>query len=44
MEDDTPHRAGAWRQGRGPRRRRIGVLGWAVLVLLVVALFVLGPR
>ncbi|WP_255305867.1 hypothetical protein [Streptomyces sp. Wb2n-11] len=44
MGDDTPHGAGTWRQGRNPRRRKIGVLGWALLVLLVVALFVLGPR
>jgi hypothetical protein len=41
---DNSHEVGGWRQGRNPQRRRIGVLGWALLVLLVVALFTLGPR
>ncbi|MEU9984193.1 hypothetical protein [Streptomyces sp. NPDC050856] len=41
---DTPHGDGAWPQGRNPQRRGIGVLGWALLVLLVVALLTLGPR
>ncbi|MFV0126476.1 hypothetical protein ACLGI4_01940 [Streptomyces sp. HMX112] len=40
----TPHGDGAWPQGRDPQRRRIGVLGWALLVLLVVAPLTLGPR
>ncbi|MEV6671393.1 hypothetical protein [Streptomyces sp. NPDC051162] len=40
---DTPHEAGAWHQGRDPRRRRIGIVGWTLLVLLAVALFTLGP-
>ncbi|MER5883987.1 hypothetical protein ABT160_09175 [Streptomyces sp. NPDC001941] len=39
MDDD----AGSWPQGRNPHRRRIGPLGWALLVLLVVALFTLAP-
>jgi hypothetical protein len=41
---DAPHEVNAWRQGRNPQRRKIGVLGWALLVLLIVALFTLGPR
>jgi hypothetical protein len=41
---DAPHEVNAWRQGRNPQRRKIGVLGWALLVLLVVALFTLAPR
>ncbi|GAA2963629.1 hypothetical protein GCM10010446_56530 [Streptomyces enissocaesilis] len=43
MGDEAPHRAGAWHRGRDPRRRRTGVPGWALPVLLV-SLFVLGPR
>ncbi|MEV6781773.1 hypothetical protein [Streptomyces sp. NPDC051098] len=35
---------GARRQGRNPQRRAIGVLGWALPVLFVVAAFVLGVR
>ncbi|MEV0490885.1 hypothetical protein [Streptomyces atratus] len=41
---DAPHEVSAWRQGRNPQRRNVGVLGWALLVLLVVAVFTLGPR
>ncbi|MEV8480345.1 WhiB family transcriptional regulator, partial [Streptomyces sp. NPDC051173] len=33
---DAPHEAGAWHQGRDPRRRRIGIVGWTLLVLLAV--------
>ncbi|MEU1217268.1 hypothetical protein ABZ424_33775 [Streptomyces sp. NPDC005790] len=40
---DTPHETGPWRQGRDPQRRSIGVLGWALLVLLLVVLFAFGP-
>ncbi|WP_268830070.1 hypothetical protein [Streptomyces roseoverticillatus] len=40
---DIPYGAGEGRQGRDPRRRKIGVLGWAVMVLIVVALFTLWP-
>ncbi|MFE7753449.1 hypothetical protein [Streptomyces sp. NPDC057429] len=39
-----PHKIGTWHQGRDPRRRTIGVLGWALLLLLLVALVALGPR
>ncbi|MER7660699.1 hypothetical protein [Streptomyces sp. NPDC096193] len=35
---------GARRQGRNPQRRAIGVLGWALPVLFVVAAFVLRVR
>lgn len=41
---ENPHAVSEWRQGRNPQRRKIGGLGWALLVLLVVALFTLGPR
>ncbi|MFE9558202.1 hypothetical protein ACFYMW_30785 [Streptomyces sp. NPDC006692] len=41
---DNPHEASAWHQGRNPRRRKIGILGWALLVLLMAALFTLWPR
>ncbi|MGA4843759.1 hypothetical protein [Streptomyces sp. G45] len=34
----------AWPQGRDPRRRKVGALGWSLLVLLLVALFTLWPR
>ncbi|MFB7369772.1 hypothetical protein ACFC0D_08040 [Streptomyces sp. NPDC056222] len=40
---DTPHRSGAWGQGRDPGRRSIGVLGWALPVLVMVGLFTLRP-
>ncbi|MET9515124.1 hypothetical protein [Streptomyces sp. NPDC002994] len=40
---DAPQEPGEWRQGRNPQRRKVGVLGWALLVLLVVALFTLWP-
>ncbi|WP_256096869.1 hypothetical protein [Streptomyces agglomeratus] len=40
---DTPHEAGEWPQGRNPQRRKTGVLGWALLVLLMVALLTLWP-
>lgn len=41
---DTPREVSAWHQGRNPQRRKVGVLGWALLVLLMVAVFTLGPR
>ncbi|MFI9585835.1 hypothetical protein ACIHCQ_29200 [Streptomyces sp. NPDC052236] len=41
---DAPHKVSEWHQGRDPQRRKIGVLGWALLVLLMVAVFTLGPR
>jgi hypothetical protein len=41
---DAPHEDPPWPQGRNPHRRKIGVLGWALLVLLGVALFTLAPR
>ncbi|MGX1885507.1 hypothetical protein [Streptomyces sp. NPDC055287] len=40
---DAPHEVGTWHQGRNPQRRKTGALGWALLVLLVVALFTLWP-
>ncbi|MGW9025933.1 hypothetical protein ACWGQ5_17355 [Streptomyces sp. NPDC055722] len=43
MGDDS-FEAGAWRQGRNPQRRKIGVLGWALLALLLIALFTLLPN
>nr|WP_280525062.1 hypothetical protein [Streptomyces inhibens] len=39
----TPHEVSEWRQGRNPQRRKIGVLGWALLIGLMVALFTLWP-
>ncbi|MEU1594500.1 hypothetical protein ABZ468_16925 [Streptomyces sp. NPDC005708] len=42
MGDDSPE-AGAWRQGRNPQRQKIGVLGWALLALLLIALLTLAP-
>ncbi|MFI0714466.1 hypothetical protein ACH4SK_28290 [Streptomyces inhibens] len=41
--EGTPHEVGEWHQGRNPQRRKIGVLGWALLILLMVALFTLWP-
>ncbi|MEW2487015.1 hypothetical protein [Streptomyces sp. NPDC048411] len=41
---DARHEVNAWRQGRNPQRRKIGVLGWTLLLLLMVAVFTLGPR
>ncbi|WP_438297578.1 hypothetical protein [Streptomyces sp. HUAS TT7] len=40
---DAPREVNEWPQGRNPRRRGIGVLGWALLILLMVALFTLWP-
>ncbi|MFH8561755.1 hypothetical protein [Streptomyces sp. NPDC017988] len=40
---DEAHGLGAGHQGRDPRRGGIGVLGWALLALLVVALLTLWP-
>ncbi|MFG2297169.1 hypothetical protein [Streptomyces sp. NPDC048603] len=42
--EDVPHHDTEWRQGRNPHRRRIGVLGWALLGLLLFALLTLWPR
>ncbi|MGW0535335.1 hypothetical protein [Streptomyces sp. NPDC003032] len=42
MRDD-PQGLGAGCQGRDPDRGRVGVLGWALLVLLMVALLTLWP-
>ncbi|MFD9499281.1 hypothetical protein [Streptomyces sp. NPDC060035] len=41
---DTPHETSTRHQGRNPQRRKIGVLGWALLTLFLVAMFTLGPR
>ncbi|MER5771061.1 hypothetical protein [Streptomyces sp. NPDC001985] len=43
MEND-PRGAGAWPQGRNPHRRKVGVLGWALLLMVLLVLFLLGPR
>ncbi|MGI5136917.1 MULTISPECIES: hypothetical protein [unclassified Streptomyces] len=43
MGDASPE-AGAWRQGRNPQRQKIGVLGWALLTLLLIALPTLAPN
>jgi hypothetical protein len=42
MGDGSPD-AGAWCQGRNPQRQKIGVLGWALLALLLIALLTLAP-
>ncbi|MEV7617263.1 hypothetical protein [Streptomyces sp. NPDC089799] len=41
---DAPLHDTAWHQGRNPHRRRIGVLGWSLLGLLLLALLTLWPR
>ncbi|MFH8572280.1 hypothetical protein [Streptomyces sp. NPDC017993] len=41
---DAPRDVSSWPQGRDPQRPKIGVLGWALLVLLLVVLFFCGPR
>ncbi|MFG3283264.1 hypothetical protein [Streptomyces sp. NPDC048111] len=41
--EDSRHEADAWRQGRNPQRRKIGVLGWTLLILCAIALFALWP-
>ncbi|MEU1075903.1 MULTISPECIES: hypothetical protein [unclassified Streptomyces] len=42
--DRDPHDVDAWPQGRNPHRRSVGVLGWSLLLLLLLALFLFGPR
>ncbi|MEU4350212.1 hypothetical protein [Streptomyces sp. NPDC023838] len=42
--DRDAHDVGGWPQGRNPHRRKIGVLGWSLLILLMLVLFIVGPR
>ncbi|MEU1279283.1 hypothetical protein [Streptomyces sp. NPDC005805] len=44
MGDHAPQDDSPWHQGRNPDRRRIGALGWALLVAVLLVLFLFAPR